>query len=159
MAWRTLVRGLPVGRQVCGVCGVHCESCPVAGIPGRSMTYVLELPDLPYPSLNTRRDKRWDGPKIKAWREAAAWSAVAQKLPRLVCPKVRLHFYPGDLRHRDRINLALVHKAVVDGLVDAGVLFDDTPEFVDELMPQIHRGKGVRRWELVLEPCDVEGAA
>ena len=117
------------------------------------MTYELELPNLPYPSLNTRRSKLYDGGSIKAWREASGWAAREAKVPKLDCPTVQLHFYPGDNRRRDRINLALVHKAVVDGLVDAGVLADDSPEHVVELMPAIHKGTGERRWVLRLEPA------
>ncbi len=113
--------------------------------------YVLNLPDRAYPSLNTRKDKRWDGPVLKAWRSTAALLAKTEGIPALHRPTVRLHFYPGDNRRRDRINLALVHKAVVDGLVDAGVVVDDDPDHLDEQMPQIHKGKGKRRWELVIE--------
>lgn len=123
------------------------------------MRYVLELPDQDYPSLNNRRDKRWDGPMIRRWREDAANIARFMNVPALDKPTVRLHFYPGDRRRRDRINLALVHKAVVDGLVDAGVILDDDPEHLDELMPAIHKGKGVRRWELVIEGTVQDDAA
>lgn len=111
--------------------------------------WILRFGDLPYPSLNTRRQKVADGPQIKAWRQAGWAAAKEAKVPRLrPGAVVQMHFYPGDNRHRDRINLALVHKAVVDGVVEAGVLPDDSPEYVDERMPVIHRGKGPRRWEL-----------
>jgi crossover junction endodeoxyribonuclease RusA len=113
-----------------------------------TMTYVLKLPNLAYPTLNTRRSKLYDGGSIKEWR-TAAWAAAREaNVPPMTFPTVRLHFYPGDNRRRDRINLALVHKAVVDGLVDAGVLTDDSPEHVEEMMPTIHKGTGQRRWEL-----------
>ena len=114
------------------------------------MIYRLELPNLHYPSLNTRRSKLHDGGSLRQWREAAGWAAREAKVPHLARPVVRLHFYPGDNRRRDRINLALVHKAAVDGLVDVGVLTDDSPEFVDEMMPAIHKGTGERRWVLEL---------
>ena len=116
------------------------------------MTYDLELPNMHWPSLNTRRSKLYDGGTIKAWREAAGWAAKEAQVPKLDCPTVQLHFYPGDNRRRDAVNLALVHKAVVDGLVDVGVLTDDDPEHVVELMPKIHKGRGERRWVLRLEP-------
>lgn len=115
--------------------------------------YVLDLPNMPFPTLNTRRSKLYDGGTIKAWREAAGWAAREAKVPQLDCPTVRLHFYPGDNRRRDAVNLALVHKAVVDGLVDVGVLKDDDPDHVVEMMPAIHKGAGKRRWELVITPA------
>jgi hypothetical protein len=87
---------------------------------------------------------------IKAWRETSATLCRAHKVPALTKPTVRLHFYPGDNRRRDRINLALVHKAVVDGLVDAGVVADDDSESIVELMPAIHKGKQRRTWVLVI---------
>lgn len=114
------------------------------------MIYRLDLPNMHYPSLNTRRSKLHDGGNLRQWREAAGWAAREAKVPHLERPTVRLHFYPGDNRRRDRINLALVHKAAVDGLVDVGVLTDDSPEFVDEMMPAIHKGTGKRRWVLEL---------
>lgn len=114
------------------------------------MIYRLELPNMHYPTLNTRRSKLQDGGTLKQWREAAGWAAKEQQVPALDKPTVRLHFYPGDNRRRDAVNLALVHKAAVDGLVDAGVLEDDSPDFVDEMMPAIHPGKGERRWVLEL---------
>ena len=115
--------------------------------------YILELPNLPYPSLNTRRSKLYDGASIKDWREAAGWAARAANVPALESPTVRLHFYPGDNRRRDAVNLALVHKAAVDGVVDAGVLADDDPDHVVEMMPAIHKGTGKRRWELHVTPA------
>lgn len=121
------------------------------------MTYILKLPDMHYPTLNTRRSKLYDGGSIKAWRDAAGWAAREAKVPKLVKPVVRLHFFPGDNRHRDAVNLALVHKACVDGLVDVGVIEDDTPDHLDDMMPAIHRGKGGRRWELhVIDRDQVE---
>ena len=122
------------------------------------MKYVLDLPDLPYPSLNTRRDKRIDSAQLRQWREASGWAAKAARIPPLHGATVRLHFHPGDRRRRDAVNLALVHKAVVDGVVDAGVLEDDDPDHVTELMPAIWKGKGQRRWSLVIDGYEVANA-
>lgn len=122
------------------------------------MRLEVELPDMPYPSLNNRRDKRFDGPMLRKWREASALAcreAIGKRghtpLVWEQKPTVRLHFFSGDNRRRDRVNLALVHKAVVDGIVDAGLVPDDSPDFIDEMMPAIHNGKGVRRWVLVVD--------
>lgn len=48
-----------------------------------------------------------------------------------------LTYHPPDRRRRDRVNLTRVHKAVIDGLVDAHVIVDDTPAHLTDLMPRI----------------------
>ena len=64
--------------------------------------------------------------------------ARAAKLPRN-CEHVTvaLHYVPRDRRRRDASNLMPTQKAVVDGLVDAGLVADDTPEYVTETIPTI----------------------
>ncbi|MEJ6549861.1 hypothetical protein PQI66_09925 [Corynebacterium sp. USCH3] len=52
---------------------------------------------------------------------------------------VTLHWQAPDRRRRDSINPTPTHKALVDGLVDAGVIPDDTPQYVTEHMPVIHQ--------------------
>lgn len=120
------------------------------------MIYELVLPNMHYPSLNTRRSKLHDGGTLRQWREAAGWAARESRVPALTSkPTIRLRFWPGDNRRRDAVNLALVHKACVDGLVDVGVIEDDSPDHIDEMMPAIHKGKGERRWVLeIVERAD-----
>lgn len=48
-----------------------------------------------------------------------------------------MEYLPRDRRRRDPSNLMPTQKAVVDGLVDAGVVPDDCPPFVTEWMPTI----------------------
>ena len=46
-------------------------------------------------------------------------------------------YRPRDKRRRDPSNLIATQKPILDGLVDAGLVPDDTPEYVNELMPKI----------------------
>ncbi|QOH58941.1 hypothetical protein C6Y44_04080 [Rhodococcus rhodochrous] len=62
---------------------------------------------------------------------------------------VGLHYRPKDRRRRDADNLLPVLKAACDGLVDAGLVPDDTPDLMTKLMPVIHaveKGRGGALW-------------
>lgn len=74
----------------------------------------------------------------KAWREAAAWTATSKKLgywtkPVHITCTIR---FPDNIR-RDVGNWYPTAKAIVDGLVDAGVLYDDSDTYV--LGPDMRR--------------------
>jgi crossover junction endodeoxyribonuclease RusA len=66
----------------------------------------------------------------KQWRSDAYFEAKAAHLPKLE----RVSIIVSPFQHRsvlqDAGNCAPVAKAVIDGLVDAGVLVDDDPEHV-----------------------------
>lgn len=51
---------------------------------------------------------------------------------------VQLHYRPARAGKRDPGNLGLDTKACIDGLIDAGLAPDDTPQYVTERMPKIH---------------------
>ena len=51
--------------------------------------------------------------------------------------RVELHYQPRDRRRRDADNLAPTLKAMCDGVVDAGLVPDDTPNFMTKVMPII----------------------
>ncbi|QXW04031.1 hypothetical protein [Rhodococcus globerulus] len=51
---------------------------------------------------------------------------------------VSLHYQPAANRKRDADNLVPVLKACCDGLVDHGLVADDTPDLMQKLMPLIH---------------------
>ena len=54
----------------------------------------------------------------------------AESIPVLGWATVELHYVPRDRRRRDRDNLVATLKPCMDGLVDAGVIPDDTPEYL-----------------------------
>ncbi len=63
---------------------------------------------------------------------------------------ITLTYYPRDRRRRDRTNLVATYKACVDGCVDAGVIPDDTPQWLEELMPVIAEPDGDPRLVLTI---------
>lgn len=73
--------------------------------------------------------------KVKEWREAACVVAQARKIPKMKAVEVR--FTP---HRRNRQGMAdtgghfPVAKAIIDGLVDAGVLTGDGPDIVRRLV-------------------------
>jgi hypothetical protein len=72
---------------------------------------------------------------VKEWREAACVAAKARKIPKMTAVEVR--FTP---HRRNRQGLAdtgghfPVAKAMIDGLVDAGILTGDGPDTVRRLI-------------------------
>lgn len=78
---------------------------------------------------------------------AARIARRAAGIPQADHITVQLHYRPPDRRKRDAPNLTASSKPAVDGLVDAGLVPDDTPEHVTEVMPQIHEpGQPPRMW-------------
>jgi crossover junction endodeoxyribonuclease RusA len=67
---------------------------------------------------------------VREWREAFAWLAKAQRIPLL--PSANIHAQPeqkgGVLQDTGACHPAV--KAAIDGLVDAGVLIDDAPQYL-----------------------------
>lgn len=80
-------------------------------------------------------------------------------IPRRDMHKVRvtMTYLPPDKRRRDSDNLVATLKAVCDGLVDAGVVADDTPAEMEKVMPVIgevlkaEKGKQARRFLVTVE--------
>lgn len=104
------------------------------------MTYTLDLGYTSVPlSMNSRKHHMVRSRITKQIRTTAWALAKDAKLP-TGCAHVTvgLHYRPRDNRRRDADNLMPVLKAACDGLVDAGLTADDTPQFMSKLMPVIH---------------------
>lgn len=102
-------------------------------------TWVMKMSWVKPPlSMNDRPHHRVKAKLTKEMREETLLRARFHKLPK-GCARVRvtLIYRPADRRRRDAINLAPVLKAVEDGLVDYGLVPDDTPEFIEPAMPVI----------------------
>lgn len=98
-------------------------------------TWRIDLPlTLPL-SMNDREHPMVKHRRVKAIRSAAAVLARQQKIPSLERIAVELHYCPRDRRRRDPLNLVATLKPAEDGLVDAGVIPDDTIEFSKPTMP------------------------
>lgn len=114
-------------------------------------TYEMPL-SFTRPPLNMNDRMHWakKAKIVKSLRHEAFVRAKAMKLP-TNCGhiEVQLNFRPRDHRRRDAINLVLNQKSLVDGLVDAWIVHDDTPDYVTDLMPKIHppeRGQLAKCW-------------
>jgi crossover junction endodeoxyribonuclease RusA len=75
--------------------------------------------------------------KVKHLRWLSRTGAAAAGIPRCARVAVELHYAPRDRRRRDPFNLIATLKPVEDGLVDAGVIPDDTPAFSEPTVPVI----------------------
>lgn len=107
-------------------------------------SWTLRLPFMSLadaPSLNSRGSHYARAAKVKAWRNAAYWLARAERIPACERIRVGLVYTPKVSRRRDPDNLVGLLKPCVDGLVDAGVVPDDTAEQV------------ARRWPVFAAPC------
>lgn len=82
-------------------------------------------------SLNQERKHHWSwrNKRVEEWREAFAWLALEARLPR--CERVGFAartYMKGTLF--DPVNDYPTVKAAIDGVVEAGVIPDDTAEHV-----------------------------
>lgn len=71
----------------------------------------------------------------KQWREATAWQARKQRLPKFGTGPVRIvaTIHRDDKRLYDLDGLAVTVKAAIDGLRDVGVIADDNCRVIPEL--------------------------
>lgn len=98
--------------------------------------------DLPWEkpplSMNGREHWRVKAKKVAMMRSITHHLAVADELPKgLPHVTVVLVYRPRDNRRRDADNLVPILKACCDGLVDHGLVSDDTPDLMTKLMPRI----------------------
>ena len=121
--------------------------------PQPGQTFELVIP-APCPFLNANRDKslHWapKNDRVQAWRAAGAREAILAKLPKGL-PRVQIDAYViKPIANRfDPANWAPTAKAVVDGLVDAGVIEDDNRLIVTG--PFMHDGgKGSNALRIVV---------
>lgn len=114
-------------------------------------TWLLDLPfDKPL-SLNDRMHHMVKAAMTAQYRTTAGWVARAAKIP--PCAKIRttLYYTPRVRRGRDPINLTPTLKVVEDALVDAGVVPNDTPEYVTSMMPMIRPVGTGPQFQLLVE--------
>lgn len=111
----------------------------------------MTLPyDRPPLSMNDRLHYRAEA-KIKAdLREATRWLIRHAGIPPLNHIQVALVWTVPDRRSRDTDNPLLTAKTCVDAIVDAGVIPNDTPEYITRDMTHIIYSKGERRLELTI---------
>lgn len=116
--------------------------------------WTLDVPDAPYATPNSRLHAAKRGVMGAVWREATGWVALQQKVPKgMDRIRVQLVMLPKDAIRRDEDNLVSgVLKHMIDGLVDVGIVPDDTPQHVVAEMPRIHAPaqRTTHRWLLTI---------
>ncbi len=115
------------------------------------ITAVLELPwTKPPMSMNDRMHWAQKAKLTKRIRSTARTLARAGRLPTgLDHVTVALVYRPRDRRRRDTDNLMPILKALCDGLVDHGLVTDDTPHWMTKHMPRLgepQKGAGGAMW-------------
>lgn len=102
------------------------------------MIWTLRLP-YTRPPLTLNGRQHWARKKdlIRDIRWSVHQLARAAKIPPCHRVHVTLHYVPRATRRRDADNLVATLKPCLDGLVDAGLVADDTPEYVTWTPPVI----------------------
>lgn len=104
--------------------------------------YTIPLPWIAPPlTLNQRMHFRPKAKLTAAVRAEGKAAAIRANVPALARPSVQLVWLVTTRHRRDSDNLVATLKALCDGLVDAGVAADDTPEFMHKGMPIIAYAK------------------
>jgi crossover junction endodeoxyribonuclease RusA len=107
------------------------------------MPWTLDLPfDRPPLTENQRLHHMAKARLTKQVRRAASFLARSQRIPPLGTCTVHLVWHVNTKHRRDADNLAPTLKAACDGLVDAGLVPDDTPALMDKRMPEIEYRPG-----------------
>lgn len=104
-----------------------------------SETFVFDWRTAPL-SLNQRMH-HMEKAKVTA-RLRSLMHAKARHIPEMERIEVLLVWVVKDRRRRDEENIVATLKPLCDGLVDAEVVEDDTPQFMHKLMPEIRYEKG-----------------
>lgn len=97
--------------------------------------YRLEFPLRPWTTNAERASNRWERAKLtKEWRHGFQLLAKSEKIPPMswIAVTVEPHQQGGRLQDVGACNPAV--KAAIDGLVDAGILPDDSPKYVRSLI-------------------------
>lgn len=95
----------------------------------RQWTVTIPAP-APWLSANQRRDLRRQTPDRRAWRDAGLVHAKRVDLPKLQHVHMVAVLRFTDKRRRDPHNYYPTLKALVDGLVDYGLIPDDSHEYL-----------------------------
>lgn len=105
-------------------------------------------------SANTRHHWSVNREVARTWRRLAATAARAQGIPTMRRTRIVVTFHKATNRRYDPGNLAPVSKAIVDGLVDAGVFLDDSHEYV--VGPDHRAGEKTTTPHVVVTITDLE---
>lgn len=99
------------------------------------LVYRLEFAQRPWTTNAERAGNRWERAElVKTWRSAFHVLAKSEQMPQMewITVTVEPHQKGGRLQDVGACNPAV--KAAVDGIVDAGVLPDDSPQYMKSLL-------------------------
>jgi crossover junction endodeoxyribonuclease RusA len=113
-----------------------------SAIAAQSWTLTIPAPAR-WLSANQRVDLRRQTPDRRAWRDTTAQLARAAKLPTLDRAHIVATLHFTDRRQRDPHNYYPTIKAAVDGLVDYGLLADDSSGYL--IGPDLRLGEPIAR--------------
>ncbi|MEP6477820.1 MAG: hypothetical protein ABJB03_00385 [Rhodoglobus sp.] len=125
-------------------------------------TLTFEYSKNPLPLNGSRGGHQHHSRLVKAVRVVAKREARWAGIPALGRCQVHLTWYVLSAGRRDPVNLSATLKALQDGLVDAGVVVDDTPDLMNTIMPaivRVDRMKHTTAWmELIVRRWEGPGA-
>lgn len=133
--------------------GPHSGTQPLVYTVDVPMAIRLKSGRLRPMTHNDRLHWRAHATKVRKIRQAVHLRAREQNIPAAAHLTVTLHYRTGGRSVTDPPNLTATSKPAIDGLIDAGLVPDDTPNHVTEHMPVIHNDPSERQaWlEIAIE--------
>ncbi|MBX3031438.1 MAG: RusA family crossover junction endodeoxyribonuclease [Chloroflexi bacterium] len=109
------------------------------------------------------------GNQVVQWRHAKAWRKTAMGCAQDAMPlgweplercRLEVTFVVHDLRARDLDNLVASTKPLTDGLVDGGILKDDSDRVIESVTYRVRYERGVKAtvYRITSMPSDQLGA-
>lgn len=115
--------------------------------------FTLEIPKIA-DWLNANQKPHWakQNKLTRAWRHGAHIYARQQKAPKgLNRARVDVYVWKSSRRRYDPHNLMPTMKPIIDGLVDYGLLPDDSHEYLEGPFPH-HGGYGPEKLVVAIQP-------
>jgi len=96
--------------------------------------FTLHFAQKPWTTNAERAGNRWErASNVKTWRTAFFYLAKQQKIPQLTDVQITVEVQQEKGRLQDVGACNPASKAAIDGLVDAGVMEDDSPKFLTSI--------------------------
>jgi len=97
--------------------------------------YRLEYTERPWTTNFERKGNRWERAElVKEWRTAFYALSLKEKIPKMSWMSVTVEPHQKGGKSQDVGACHPAVKAAIDGIVDAGVLVDDSPEYLRSLI-------------------------
>lgn len=139
---------------------VHCPACGTDTTTSRCPTctaWIIPLGPLDkILTANLERTKHWTyrARITKTWRDGTNVICRTQKIPAMQRAVIHIAWNPPDKGRRDAANSYPTCKAIVDGIVDAGVIPDDNSRHCDG--PYMHMGTNTKPASMTVAIIPIE---